>query len=228
MARALARAFTRPATDLEIQRFWQKVRKTGDHDSCWLWTAKLQVGYGNCRYNGWRPLAHRFSWFLHFGRPDPALTIDHICHTTQCRPAVGEPCIHRSCVNPAHLRQCTLPENYARTGNGTKEECRYGHPLLVENVDYYLYKNPAHRECLVCRRIKDAKRYPKKYAKEKEKNTHTSEMKDFATSPKLSWELVREIRSLSAAGASQRELARKFQVSQPNIGYIVRGESWKE
>ena len=35
------------------------------------------------------------------------------------------------------------------------------------------------------------------------------------------------IRHLSEQGASQRELARQFNISQPNIGYIVRREIWR-
>lgn len=43
----------------------------------------------------------------------------------------------------------------------------------------------------------------------------------------LSDDDVRQIRALAEIGASQRELARQFSVSQPNIGCIVRREIWK-
>lgn len=46
---------------------------------------------------------------------------------------------------------------------------------------------------------------------------------------KLSFETAREIRSLYATGDySQRQLASKYGVSQPSIGNIIRGKTWKE
>jgi integrase len=45
-------------------------------------------------------------------------------------------------------------------------------------------------------------------------------------SAKLNWEVVREIRARSEAGASQQQLAQTFQVSQPLCSQIVRGDIW--
>lgn len=45
---------------------------------------------------------------------------------------------------------------------------------------------------------------------------------------KLTWELVREIRRLRAAGWEQISLAKHFGVSQATIWQIVSGKTWKE
>lgn len=45
---------------------------------------------------------------------------------------------------------------------------------------------------------------------------------------KLTDDHVRAIRSLHAAGHSQRDLAFLFNITQPNVGYIVRGDTWRQ
>lgn len=45
---------------------------------------------------------------------------------------------------------------------------------------------------------------------------------------RLDWPTVREIRALSAAGVSQQQLARQFGVSQPTIGQVVSGTTWRD
>lgn len=45
---------------------------------------------------------------------------------------------------------------------------------------------------------------------------------------KLTWEDVDEIRRLHLAGASQRELARRYPVSRPRIRKILNGQAWRE
>lgn len=44
---------------------------------------------------------------------------------------------------------------------------------------------------------------------------------------KLTWKKVQQIRRLSRAGYPQRRLSAMFGVSQPNIGYILRGKIWQ-
>jgi hypothetical protein len=43
----------------------------------------------------------------------------------------------------------------------------------------------------------------------------------------LSEKKVAQIRELAAEGWSQRKLARRFMVSQPNILYVLNGRTWK-
>lgn len=45
---------------------------------------------------------------------------------------------------------------------------------------------------------------------------------------KLTWQIIREIRSRVAAGEAQSSLAREFLVDQSTVSHIVRGKSWRE
>jgi DNA invertase Pin-like site-specific DNA recombinase len=45
---------------------------------------------------------------------------------------------------------------------------------------------------------------------------------------RLTWEQVRRIRQLAAAGKSRREIAAEFSLSKAHLRRIVVGESWRE
>jgi HNH endonuclease len=45
---------------------------------------------------------------------------------------------------------------------------------------------------------------------------------------KLTWDAVREIRRAVAAGESRKALAARFGVDAMTVGYVIRGETWKE
>ena len=79
-------------------RFWSKVDKSGE---CWLWTARLDDGYG--RFNGSglpSRRAHRLSYLALVGDIPTNAQVDHLCH-------------NRRCVNPAHLRIADHATNQA-------------------------------------------------------------------------------------------------------------------
>ena len=79
-------------------RFWSKVDKSGE-GGCWEWTAyRTTTGYGKLQDKGKQVFAHRFSWELHNGPLSPGAVIDHLCY-------------NKGCVNPGHMRECTVAEN---------------------------------------------------------------------------------------------------------------------
>lgn len=44
---------------------------------------------------------------------------------------------------------------------------------------------------------------------------------------RLTEDQVREIRALASAGGKQRDIAQRFGITQPNVGYICRRDTWR-
>ena len=86
------------------RRFWEKVDRSNEVNTCWLWTAsRTSAGYGHININGKMVLAHRLAWQFTCG-PIPAnLRVLHNC------PRGDNP----ACVNPAHLWLGTDADNIA-------------------------------------------------------------------------------------------------------------------
>lgn len=79
------------------ERFWTKVQKT---DTCWLWTAATQKGYGAFGVGRKMKRAHRVAWELVLGPIPGNKPLDHKCQNTLCvRP------------HPDHLRPVTYKQN---------------------------------------------------------------------------------------------------------------------
>lgn len=120
---------------------------------CVPWPGALQreghgvVGFraaGKKRMTG----AHRFVW-LASGRVIPdGLTIDHACHDPLTCPG-GRTCLHRRCVNVAHLRLATMKEQLANSTKLNRDTCGTGlHPWIDDNI----YVDPTgRRKCRPCR-----------------------------------------------------------------------------
>lgn len=97
-------------TSLE-QRFWSKVDKIDDDDSCWLWVASCRNGYG-AFWNGYMlEGAHCVSFQLSGGLLLPGQLVLHTCDTP-------------GCVRPKHLYAGTNEDNNRDIVNRTRFSAR--------------------------------------------------------------------------------------------------------
>jgi len=144
------------------QRFWSKVDRTEDPDSCWLWKGEiLKDGFGRFEAQGRRAsegairfAANRAALFLATGRPLTAgMSVSPTCGTS-------------ACVNYAHLvEQWPVTSTAASIERGrhrtvelkSRPACPYQHPYDEQNTVYELNGG---RKCLECRRLRDVTRGP--------------------------------------------------------------------
>lgn len=134
------------------QRFNAKWK--ADANGCHVWTAAKNKGYGIFTHKGrtWR--AHR--WALRFIAGVElleGLQCDHLCNNP-------------SCVNPAHIRQCSHIENLMAPHSNTtakvaseKTHCKRGHELSGVNL---LTQRDGTRRCAKCDDLYNAKRRSKR------------------------------------------------------------------
>jgi hypothetical protein len=115
-------------------------------DGCWLWTGRLNRGYGEVKYGGRTQRVHRLVYELLVG---PIVEqLDHLCRV-------------RSCCNPAHLEDVPQRVNVLRGVSPSAEaarqtHCKYGHPFSGANL---IVRPNGWRVCKACRaRIKRERR----------------------------------------------------------------------
>lgn len=137
---------------------WSRVRmaKVADPDSCWLWTGTNASGYGIIQRSAKmkRRQAHRFLYEQIVGPIPEGLTLDHLCHNRDRSCPGGKTCMHRRCVNPAHMEPVPDRVNVARgqsppARNARKEACPKGHPYEPGNLRPL---SNGWRQCVICHR----------------------------------------------------------------------------
>lgn len=138
-------------------RFWEKVDFLNPN-GCWLWTRAVRKkdGYGHFRAGADTVKAHRFAYALLVGPIPDGLVLDHKCHNeaTSCP---GGLCLHRRCVNPAHLDPVPVGENTRRgqaaevnrARNAARTHCKRGHEFTPENT----LRGTTGRRCRTCLRL---------------------------------------------------------------------------
>jgi hypothetical protein len=142
--------------------FWRKV--TVQPDECWLWTGALNSrGYSSFGIPGAAKtvLGHRYIYELTVGPIPDRYTVDHTCHTTACDGP--EKCLHRRCVNPAHLEAVTQWVNTLRgrgpfAENARRTHCPQGHEMTPDNT--YVRPDNGRNTCRACRFVDQPYRKP--------------------------------------------------------------------
>lgn len=123
--------------------FMARVVKMEDSE-CWdLKNRRPARGYRHywMKSLGVSILAHRLSFFIHYGSIDSTLVIDHKCR-------------NRFCVNPAHLRNVPQKLNATENSSGVtainkaKTHCKRGHEFTPENTQI----KKKGKRCATCHR----------------------------------------------------------------------------
>lgn len=123
-------------------------------DGCWHWTGRrTDNGYGRFNVGLATEAAHRWAYRRWVGLIPEGLTVDHRCHLDDC--TAGDNCLHRRCVNPAHLGVLTGRANTLRSAtpaaiNAAKTHCPRDHEYTPENT--YIRPRTGTRRCRACRR----------------------------------------------------------------------------
>ncbi len=129
-------------------------------NGCWHWPGFVnEQGYP-------APRVRQRAYVEAYG-PMPAGTeIEHRCHTEDPTCEGGPTCLHRRCVNPAHLMAVTHLENMLASGRireqVERQHCPHGHPYSGDNLKLVQRPNGrVWRQCRTCLRASWRKSTPK-------------------------------------------------------------------
>jgi hypothetical protein len=140
-----------------IERFWSKVDRSTNNDSCWQWTGQRSVrgGYGALKFKGNLFKAHRVSFQIANGEIPDGFDIHHACGI-------------KSCVNPAHLVALPHGAHSALRAGGRfprkLTHCKNGHEFTSANT--YVWRHM--RRCRTCQASQAARK------RERRSNAHAS------------------------------------------------------
>lgn len=205
-------------------RYWAKVDRRGDAE-CWPWIASTNPhGYGTFRGDG-DQLAHRYGYRLAYGAIPAGMVVCHHCDNPPCQ-------------NPSHLFLGDQPANIAdmdakgrRRSHSmpgeTNPRARFTDDQVAEMCAMY-HAGMTHPQ--IADHFRSRQSVITKVLRTRGRLTGPQRRATGLSNPngKLSPEDITEIRrAYSAHEASQAEIGRRFGVSQPTIGSIVRGETHK-
>lgn len=126
-------------------------------NGCVIWTGTVNkaTGYGALTVNNKNQYAHRVSYATFVGPIPAGMILDHTCHNRDVTCRGGSACLHRRCINPAHLEPVSSRQNILRSPlsvagrNSRKSHCKRGHEFTPENT-----RRGAHgRICRECVRV---------------------------------------------------------------------------
>lgn len=125
-----------------------------DPSGCHPWTGPIGLG-GYGQIGGDSKPAHRVIYERTVGPVPTGLVLDHMCHNAAAARGEcmgGAACLHRRCVNVAHLVPTTSGENSRRGLTGSygrsREVCPSGHPYSEGNTG----RSNGRRYCRTCKR----------------------------------------------------------------------------
>jgi hypothetical protein len=151
-----------------IEKLDYFTEKPDGEDGCWLYTGTITKGRGTAGYGhisipgvpGKKMLAHRASYEARVGPIPDGMSLDHECHNRDLSCLGGDTCLHRRCINPAHLTPETRAQNRRKAGLARDRKpwldtdlCPKGHQFIPDNTVVYTKKNGySQRFCRTCQR----------------------------------------------------------------------------
>lgn len=198
----------------DIERFWNKVDKSGGPDACWLWTLGKVSGYGSFKVKRKYLLAHRVAWTLTNGKIPHDGSYHGIC--------VLHRCDVRTCCNPNHLFLGTAADNNTDKKNKGRCNPHRGDSHHSRTHPHLLARGDRHGLRLHPEKVK---RGDSHYSRIHPELCARGEANGGS---KLTNEQVLEIRSTYEVGKTlYRDLSAKFGVTVPVICNIINRKTWK-